>query len=141
MERAAAAAGLDQLGTTTQAEYLVGLGTESLLQAIQADPATTIEAYLAVRSALMRLLDPSAMGRFRVMAFGRAWPAGRATGGLRLPPPPRRPASASRIAAGGLAGTAPDRLRPLHIARRNRAIYLLLARGAGSHDSPRSGTT
>ena len=76
VERAAAAAGLDHLGTTTQAEYLVGLGTESLLQAIQADPATTIEGYLAVRSALMRLLDPSAMGRFRVMAFGRAWPAG-----------------------------------------------------------------
>ena len=76
MERAAADAGLDHLGTTTQAEYLVGLGTESLLQAIQADPATTIEGYLAVRSALMRLLDPSAMGRFRVMAFGRAWPAG-----------------------------------------------------------------
>ncbi|MEP6639461.1 MAG: SAM-dependent methyltransferase, partial [Chloroflexota bacterium] len=56
--------------------FLVGLGTEGLLQAIQADPATTIEAYLAVRSALMRLLDPSAMGRFRVMAFGRGWPAG-----------------------------------------------------------------
>ncbi len=78
VERAAAAAGLDHLGTTTQAEYLVGLGTESLLQAIQADPATTIEGYLAVRSALMRLLDPSAMGRFRVMAFGRSWPAGPA---------------------------------------------------------------
>ena len=74
MERAAAAAGLDHLGTTTQAEFLVGLGTEELLQAIQADPATTLEAYLAVRSALMRLLDPAAMGRFRVMAFARGWP-------------------------------------------------------------------
>ena len=42
---------------------------------IQADPATTLEGYLAVRSALIRLLDPSAMGRFRVMAFGRGWPA------------------------------------------------------------------
>jgi SAM-dependent MidA family methyltransferase len=76
VERSAATAGLVHLGTTTQAEFLVGLGTESLLQAIQADPATTIEDYLAVRSALMRLLDPSAMGRFRVMAFGRAWPDG-----------------------------------------------------------------
>jgi SAM-dependent MidA family methyltransferase len=73
-ERAAAAAGLTHLGTTTQAEFLVGLGTEGLLQAIQADPATTLEEYLAVRSALMRLLDPSAMGRFRVMGFGRGWP-------------------------------------------------------------------
>ena len=76
VERAATAAGLTHLGTTTQAEFLVGLGTEDLLQAIQADPATTLEAYLAVRSALFRLLDPSAMGRFRVMAFGRDWPAG-----------------------------------------------------------------
>ncbi len=24
----------------------------------------------------MRLLDPAAMGRFRVMAFGRDWPSG-----------------------------------------------------------------
>jgi SAM-dependent MidA family methyltransferase len=74
VERASAVAGLTHLGTTTQAEFLVGLGTEGLLQAIQADPATTLEEYLAVRSALMRLLDPSAMGRFRVMGFGRGWP-------------------------------------------------------------------
>jgi Uncharacterized conserved protein len=76
VECAASAAGLTHLGTTTQAEFLVGLGTEALLQAIQADPATTIEDYLAVRSALVRLLDPGAMGRFRVMAFGRDWPGG-----------------------------------------------------------------
>lgn len=74
VERAATVAGLAHLGTTTQAEFLVGLGTEELLQAIQADPATTLESYLALRSALFRLLDPGAMGRFRVMAFGRGWP-------------------------------------------------------------------
>jgi SAM-dependent MidA family methyltransferase len=74
IERAAVAAGLTHLGTTTQAELLVGLGAEDLLQAIQADPATTLESYLEVRSAVMRLLDPAAMGRFRVMAFGRDWP-------------------------------------------------------------------
>ena len=48
-----------------------------------------MEAYLAVRSALMRLLDPGAMGRFRVMAFGRGWPAGRPASlrglGYRIP--------------------------------------------------------
>ena len=82
VERVATAAGLDHLGTTTQAEFLVGLGTEDLLRAIQADPATTLEAYLAVRSALMRLLDPGAMGRFRVMAFAHDWPAGPALAGL-----------------------------------------------------------
>ena len=82
VERAASAAGLTHLGTTTQAEFLVGLGTEDLLHAIQADPATTMEDYLTVRSALVRLLDPAAMGRFRVMAFGRGWPDGTALAGL-----------------------------------------------------------
>jgi SAM-dependent MidA family methyltransferase len=82
VERAAEEAGLTHLGTTTQAEFLVGLGTEDLLHAIQADPATTMEDYLAVRSALVRLLDPSAMGRFRVMAFGRGWPDGPPLAGL-----------------------------------------------------------
>ena len=82
VERAAIAAGLTHLGTTTQAEFLVGLDTEGLLRAIQADPATTMEDYLAVRSALVRLLDPAAMGRFRVMAFGRGWPDGPPPAGL-----------------------------------------------------------
>jgi SAM-dependent MidA family methyltransferase len=91
VERAARAAGLTHLGTTTQAELLVGLGTEDLLRAIQADPATTLEGYLEVRSALHRLLDPAAMGRFRAMAFGRDWPTGAGLAGMdyRLRPEPR----------------------------------------------------
>src|SRR4029079_8546935 len=80
--RAAAEAGLIHLGTTTQAEFLVGLGTEDLLQAIQADPATTMEDYLAVRSAPVRIRDPAAMGRFRVIAFGREWPDGPPLAGI-----------------------------------------------------------
>ena len=75
VEAAARRAGLTTLGITTQAEALMGLGIEERLRQIQADPATTLEAYTLLRSALMRLLDPAAMGRFRVMAFGRAWPA------------------------------------------------------------------
>ncbi len=74
VEAAASAAGLITVGITTQAEALIGLGIERRLQAIQADPATSMEAYLALRAAMLRLLDPSAMGRFRVMAFGRDWP-------------------------------------------------------------------
>ena len=74
VERAAGTAGLTRIGITTQAEALMGLGIERRLRAIQADPATTIEQYTLVRSALMRLLDPAAMGKFRVMAFGRDWP-------------------------------------------------------------------
>jgi SAM-dependent MidA family methyltransferase len=82
VERAASAAGLATIGVTTQAEALMGLDIEARLQSIQADPATTFEEYTLVRSALMRLLDPAAMGRFRVMAFGRDWPAS----GLDEPP-------------------------------------------------------
>ena len=92
VERAAADNGLEHLATTTQAEFLVGAGTDELLRAIQTDPATTLEEYLTVRSALMRLLDPAAMGRFRVMAFGRDWPAGPPLAALafRLPERPGR---------------------------------------------------
>jgi SAM-dependent MidA family methyltransferase len=87
VEAAGAAAGLSHLGTTTQAEFLMGLGIQGLLQAIQRDPATSLDAYLAVRSGLMRLLDPAAMGRFRVMGFGRGWPTGPPLTGFayRLP--------------------------------------------------------
>jgi SAM-dependent MidA family methyltransferase len=76
VERSAVTAGLSHLGTTTQSEFLVGLGAQDLLQAIQSDPRTTLEDYLALRSAVVRLLDPVAMGRFRVMGFGRGWPPG-----------------------------------------------------------------
>jgi SAM-dependent MidA family methyltransferase len=76
VERAAEAAGLTTLGITTQAEALMGLGIEDRLREIQADPATTMEQYTLLRSSLMRLLDPAAMGRFRVMVFGRGWPVG-----------------------------------------------------------------
>jgi len=34
------------------------------------------------RAKVIRLLDPGAMGRFRVMAFGRGWPAGPPLAGL-----------------------------------------------------------
>ena len=76
VERAAEAAGLTTLGITTQAEALMGLGIEDRLREIQADPATTMEQYTLLRSSLMRLLDPAAMGRFRVLVFGRDWPVG-----------------------------------------------------------------
>jgi SAM-dependent MidA family methyltransferase len=74
VERAAAAAGLTTVGMTKQAEALMGLGIEDRLREIQADPATTFEDYALLRSSLMRLLDPAAMGGFRVMVFGRDWP-------------------------------------------------------------------
>ncbi len=80
LERAARDHGLDVLGSTTQAEFLAGSGGDAILDAIRSDPATTTEDWLAVRSALGRLLDPRAMGRFRVLVLGS---------GLAVDPPLR----------------------------------------------------
>jgi SAM-dependent MidA family methyltransferase len=74
VQRAAEAAGLATLGVTTQAEALMALGVEERLRGTQADPRTTMEAYTLLRASLLRLLDPAAMGHFRVMVFGRGWP-------------------------------------------------------------------
>lgn len=74
VERAAVASGLVPLGLTSQAEFLVGVGTDELLDAIRSDPSTTLEEWLAVRSAIGRLLDPRAMGAFRVSVLGREMP-------------------------------------------------------------------
>ena len=86
---AASAVGLAPVGETSQAEFLIGNGTEALLQEVQADPATTLAAYVDLRSALMRLIDPAGMGGFRVTAFGRAWPAGPPLAGFAYRGPRR----------------------------------------------------
>lgn len=82
VERAAVRAGLDHLATTTQAQFLAALGAGELLVALQTAPGETLGTYLEARSALVRMLDPAAMGRFRVMAFGRGLPAGRTLRGF-----------------------------------------------------------
>ena len=74
VERAAADAGLDRLGSATQASFLLGLGIQDLLQRAQADRTTTAASYLALRSGIVRLLDPRATGAFAVLAFGRGVP-------------------------------------------------------------------
>jgi SAM-dependent MidA family methyltransferase len=87
VEHAAAAVGLDHLGTTTQAEFLMGLGIEELLREAQAATETTLQEALELRAAVGRLLDPSATGRFRVLLFGRELPRDPPLRGLtfRLP--------------------------------------------------------
>jgi SAM-dependent MidA family methyltransferase len=69
--RAAARAGLTALGVTTQAEFLSRLGAGELLVREQTGPAASLAGYLETRSALIRMIDPGAMGRFRVLAFAR----------------------------------------------------------------------
>jgi SAM-dependent MidA family methyltransferase len=86
VEQAMIDVGLEHLGTTTQSAFLVALGIEGRLRAVQSDPATTIEAYLELRSSLVRMLDPSAMGRFRVIAGARRWPRSDSRGAHEAPP-------------------------------------------------------
>ncbi len=71
VERAALAAGLDRLAVTTQDAFLARLGVGDLLVAEQTRPGASLQSYLEARSALVRMIDPAAMGRFRVLVFGR----------------------------------------------------------------------
>jgi len=91
VDAAARRAGLVAIGSTTQAEFLVGLAIGDVLEEVRSNPATTAETYLPLRSALMRLLDPAATGGFRVVAYARGLPADAGLRGFsyrvpRLPP-------------------------------------------------------
>jgi SAM-dependent MidA family methyltransferase len=87
VEAAANGAGLVTAGITTQSELLVSLGAGDLLAGSRDRPGATVEGYLAARAALVRMLDPAAMGRFRVMLFARGLPPDARLKGLefRLP--------------------------------------------------------
>ena len=87
LERVALEAGLDVVGRTTQAEFLTGLGLGDLLVELQSRPGQTHAEYAAARAAVVRLLDPAALGRFGVLVLGRGVSAGQSLRGLafRLP--------------------------------------------------------
>lgn len=65
-----AARGLAHLGTTSQAEFLVGCGLEELLER-ERGRARDLQAALELRSAVGRLLDPRRLGGFRALLAGR----------------------------------------------------------------------
>jgi len=65
-----AARGLAHLGTTSQAELLVGCGLEELLARERAE-ARDLRAALELRRAVHRLLDPRRLGGFRALLAGR----------------------------------------------------------------------
>lgn len=75
VELAAAAHGWRSLGLTSQAEFLVGSGFGEMYAARLADPTIEPEAYLALRASAARLLDPRALGGFRVLVLARGVPA------------------------------------------------------------------
>ena len=71
LEAGAQGHGFDVLGDVSQSEFLVGCGLEELLDRVRSNPATTMEAWLSLRSAVARLLDPAALGGFRAVLLGR----------------------------------------------------------------------
>ncbi|MFL5770389.1 MAG: class I SAM-dependent methyltransferase [Chloroflexota bacterium] len=91
VERAAAAAGLRHVATTTQSRFLAGLGAGELLVGMQTGPDASLPAYLEARSALVRMIDPAAMGGFVVMAFERELPPDALLRGLRDATRPHQP--------------------------------------------------
>jgi SAM-dependent MidA family methyltransferase len=54
-----------------QAELLEQLGLGERMVNLQQNPDLTADDYLAVRAAVLRMIDPGAMGRFRVMLLSR----------------------------------------------------------------------
>jgi SAM-dependent MidA family methyltransferase len=76
LERAAAASGWQPLGGCRQGEALLALGLAQRLHGLQSDPGG-LAALLPRREALLRLVDPHALGDFRWLAFSRGGlPAG-----------------------------------------------------------------
>ena len=92
VERAARGAGLEVIGSTTQAELLTGLGIGEMLVELQHGPDADLPGYLAARAALLRMIDPAAMGRFAVVLAGRGIESEPPLRGLafRLPSPRAR---------------------------------------------------
>jgi SAM-dependent MidA family methyltransferase len=64
--------------SATQSEFLVVCGLEAELQALQASADLTAPDYLRARSAIVRLLDPRHLGRFRVLTLARGVASGKA---------------------------------------------------------------
>jgi SAM-dependent MidA family methyltransferase len=74
VDGAAAASGWQLLGQARQGEALLALGLAERLHGLQQGSATELATLLARREALLRLVDPRALGDFRWLAYGRAVP-------------------------------------------------------------------
>jgi SAM-dependent MidA family methyltransferase len=67
----ARAAGLQVIGRTTQAEFLVGVGLSELLEQERARAGEDWAKQLELRASVGRLLDPRQLGGYAVIALGR----------------------------------------------------------------------
>ncbi|MEO1003344.1 MAG: SAM-dependent methyltransferase [Cyanobacteria bacterium J06638_7] len=82
LEQAAVAAGWRPLGQCRQGQALLALGLAERLHGLQRLQGSQLASALAHREALLRLVDPHALGEFRWLAFARA---GQATAHWSLP--------------------------------------------------------
>jgi SAM-dependent MidA family methyltransferase len=71
LERAAAAAGWQGLGSCRQGQALLALGLAGALHGLQQPGSGDLAERLARREALLRLVDPVGLGEFRWIALGR----------------------------------------------------------------------
>ena len=69
--RAVERAGWRPAGLVGQATFVMANGLQDELERRRSDPALTPEAYLELRSAVARLLDPRALGAFGVLVMSR----------------------------------------------------------------------
>ena len=70
----AEATGWQPLGHCRQGEALLALGLAERLHGLQNLPSSALEEAFARREALLRFVDPGALGDFRWLAFGRGVP-------------------------------------------------------------------
>ncbi|HEU0113221.1 MAG TPA: SAM-dependent methyltransferase [Thermomicrobiales bacterium] len=75
LRAAGEANGLAFAGLTTQGALLASLGLGDLLVELGHDPETTAPEYMAAQAAIVRLVDPGGMGRFRVLLMAKNAPA------------------------------------------------------------------
>jgi SAM-dependent MidA family methyltransferase len=74
-------------GLTTQGAFLASLGLGDRLVALQRDPDAAIADYLSAQTVVLRLIDPSGLGRFRVLLMAKGAPVDPPLLGLREKPP------------------------------------------------------
>ncbi len=74
LEAAGREVGLVPAGLTTQGAFLSSLGLGDALLRLQADPTTAPADYFAAQAAVMRLIEPGGLGRFRVLLMARDAP-------------------------------------------------------------------
>jgi SAM-dependent MidA family methyltransferase len=71
LDAAAAVSGWQLLGQRRQGEALLALGLAQRLHGLQQSEPSELAAALASREALLRLVDPAALGDFRWIAYSR----------------------------------------------------------------------